>query len=643
MAEESGGSHAPRPAESSAALLAAALGALSGSGKVEQLIERQIELADLQIEDIKRDDTLRRWSLRFSNASAVMKVSFELAVALLFLAVASVVLGAMWSAHEARGLVIEPFQVPQSLAERGLSGQVVASRLLDKLADLQDSTDSLRAPNSYANNWGNDIKVQIPDTGVSIGEFNRYLRQWLGNETHITGEIWRTDTGIAVVARAGADAGVVFTGRESDLDALIEKAAAAVFEKTQPYRYAVHLANTGGDPAPIVARLAATGEPREQAWAYSLWSNTDYQNGDWRAALAKNERAQALDPQNTLAWENHGETERELGRDEPALSDFRKTLEIAESGRSDLNPAKLQVATLFIHANINQKLGAFLDDVALLTRIEQLPSYALSAKGSSLVKIADYGWLHDRASLDRQIAYGRAVAGDAPAYRDFLLTYSLQGRAMAGDWPGTIAVYREIAQTAAQPAFTATRRILLPGQGAAYYALALAGTGQFAQAETVIGATPRDCDICLRVRGRIAAMQKRWGRADFWFASEVKNAPSIPFGYSDWGMMKLAEGNADAAIAQFRIATDKGPRFADPVEGWGEALMIQNRSDLALAKFAAAARLAPNWGRLHLKWGEALFYAGHKDEARAQFAIASSLYLSDAEKSELARMRVAHG
>jgi len=29
----------------------------------------------------------------------------------------------------------------------------------------------------HANNWGGDIKVEIPKTGVSIVEFHRFLRE----------------------------------------------------------------------------------------------------------------------------------------------------------------------------------------------------------------------------------------------------------------------------------------------------------------------------------------------------------------------------------------------------------------------------------------------------------------------------------
>ena len=93
----------------------------------------------------------------------------------------------------------------------------------------------------------------------------------------------------------------------------------------------------------------------------------------------------------------------------------------------------------------------------------------------------------------------------------------------------------------------------------------------------------------------------------------------------------------DEAIAKFTIANQKGPHFADPLEGWGEALMAKNQSHLALEKFAEAEKYAPNWGRLHLKWGEALVYAGKKDEAAKQFARAAQLDLTPSEKAELAK------
>ena len=166
-------------------------------------------------------------------------VLLRVATAVVGIAVAAGLGLMVWDAAHSRGLLIEPFSVPPDMASRGLTGEVVAAQLLDKLAILGTS-ESSRSTQSYANNWGNDIKVEIPETGVSISELERFLRGWLGHDTRISGEVYHTASGIAVTARAGAN-GATFTGAESDLDALVQKSAEHVFESTQPYRYANYL------------------------------------------------------------------------------------------------------------------------------------------------------------------------------------------------------------------------------------------------------------------------------------------------------------------------------------------------------------------------------------------------------------------
>jgi tetratricopeptide (TPR) repeat protein len=131
--------------------------------------------------------------------------------------------------------------------------------------------------------------------------------------------------------------------------------------------------------------------------------------------------------------------------------------------------------------------------------------------------------------------------------------------------------------------------------------------------------------------------EKQPGKADYWFARATHDAPSSPIAYHEWGKALLGRGQADAAIAKFTLANQKGPHFADALEGWGEALMAKNQSHKALAKFAETEKYAPNWGRLHLKWGEALAYTGKKDEAKARFARAATLDLTLSEKTELTR------
>jgi len=146
------------------------------------------------------------------------------------------------------------------------------------------------------------------------------------------------------------------------------------------------------------------------------------------------------------------------------------------------------------------------------------------------------------------------------------------------------------------------------GLAALHAALAEARTGDVRSARQEIDRTPRDCTLCLRVRGDIDAAQKNWAGTAFWFEDSVRRAPSIPFAYADWGAMLLHNGDYDDAIAKFGVAHEKGPHFADPLEMWGEALM----------------------------------YVGRRDEAKEQFSLASHLDLNAADAAALARLVAAH-
>lgn len=180
--------------------------------------------------------------VRLQAFSERMGAGLKLLIGLAGLVLAAVLGSLVWSASQERGLVIEPFSVPPEFAERGVTGQVVASRLLDRLGSLNAQTYSFREPSTYANNWNGDIKVQIPQTGISVGELRRYLVDWLGKQTTVSGELYRTPDGLSLVARAGTATATPQTGPdERALDAMIQAAAEQIYATTQPYRYALWL------------------------------------------------------------------------------------------------------------------------------------------------------------------------------------------------------------------------------------------------------------------------------------------------------------------------------------------------------------------------------------------------------------------
>jgi transcriptional regulator GlxA family with amidase domain/tetratricopeptide (TPR) repeat protein len=262
--------------------------------------------------------------------------------------VVAVALGlAVWSAANERGLVVSAFSVPPDLAARGITGQVVAQRLLDKLSEMQAGTVSSRAPSTFANDWNGDIKVEIPQTGVSVGELRHLLVKWLGHQTEISGEVIRSPAGLAITARTGTEAAKPHQGPDAQLDALIQQAAEDIYASTQPYRYAIFLRHKG-DPdsvakaKAILVALSRTGDKTDRLWAFAGLNLILQSEGDNAGAIRATDRGIALDPRFNLLYANRAGAESGLGHDEAALADNSRALAtLLSDGRRYMEPAAL--------------------------------------------------------------------------------------------------------------------------------------------------------------------------------------------------------------------------------------------------------------------------------------------------------------
>jgi len=645
--EELGGSAPDTAMAATAMALDAAERDPSLKRKTEVFLDAQVSLIDLHKHHLHEQFK----HLRLRILEQRLGVLLRAMTAIVGLAIAIGLGAAIWSAAHDDSLVIEAFSVPPDMAERGLTGQAVAAQLQDKLAAMQNATKSARPAESYSNNWGNDIKVQIPETGVSIGQFYGLLVTWLGRETHITGEVFHAATGIAITARGGSEGGGMVTGAEADFDKLLQQAAEKIYLRTQPYRYAVYLESSG--PAQydrvreILQHLAAQNSQRERAWAYIGLAVLDYQVGDLRQGIMDAHRALALAPDFAMAYENLDSDEAVLGHDEASLAAAQSAVEVLQRGRNvDMSDLARSVSLPLEQSDVDFALNDFAAALRDGEEITQLPDFNGSVEYARQANAVVQALLHSGAA-------SRGAWRDLPPSRDPLTLSTRDGTKILvdywlGDWSAFLAEAPALERDWAKQSLAAgasarlndvmSRRLIWP-----YIAGAMAMVGDFKGAHALIDKTPLDCYTCVRNRADIDAAERNWGGAEYWFEHAVRQAPSIPLGYLHWGRMLLAKGDFDGAIAKFKTANDKGPHFADPLELWGEALIAKNRSDLALAKFAEADKYAPNWGRLHLKWGEALLWSGDKNGAAKQFATASRLDLSAADKSTLARMGAKHG
>jgi tetratricopeptide (TPR) repeat protein len=594
-------------------------------------VNNQSSLIDIQKHHLQEQFGPQFRQLHLGVWEKRLGVLLRIATAFTGVAVAAGVAFLVWNASASNDLVIDSFQVPPDLAAKGLSGPVVAAKLSDKIAAMQAETVSSRPAKSYAG-LSDGLKLEIPETGISLSELDRFLRQQLGHDLHIGGEMVQTDKGVALTARVGADSATV-AGAESDVDTMLQALAEQVYRKTQPYRFAVWLEGHGRiqEAAAIFRTMATSGPVGERPWAYNGWGNLTAQFQSEAAALALFARGQVADPDFYPPILNISGIERHLGRIQASQRDNARALELLVAhGRTYARPQSLT------NTEDNIRGWAFRYHGALLEAAEQFRQ-AIANGGNGAIPLAeDLTALHEPGQARAALADRNPAANDAG--RTAMAVNFLHARLAialeAQNWPDLMAAYGSLSPLLAQsPGFAEIRRTFFDP----LVAVAEAHMGQFVAAQARLGPMPADCYPCLIARAQVAALQRQNARADWWFARAAAAAPSMPFADSDWGHALLAHGEPDAAIAKFTAASQKGPHFADPLEIWSEALMAKNQSHLALAKFEEADNYAPNWGRLHLKWGEALVYAGKRDEARAQFARAAHLDLTPAEKAELAR------
>ena len=641
------------PIETSAAAVALALGRTSRTNEAldedaRVFLREQTELVRLQKEHLheQRSVVLSRQSL--GRLKDLFSLSLQAMTAVIGVGVV-ILIGAMaWQAHSDHGLVVEAFSVPPDLARDGLTGQVVGARFLDKLQAMQSATQSDRPANTFTNNWGGDIKLEIPETGLTFGEFEKLLHDKLGHASHVTGEVYKTPAGVALTARLGDGSPKVFEGPEANLDALEQQAAEAVYRSSQPYRFAAYLEQHGrvDEAFQVISDLAVNGPLSERGWAYAQWSVFDLNDhGDLAAAKAHAQRAITMGGDASLTAEiSLVNEETWAGHDQAAL-DVSRILELrAQRPTPGTTNLYFQENRLVSIAWLATLTGDHRSAAEEWMRAARTPDYMNMAVLAPALAATDYEMDHDPRSAREAMTLsgGASDASLMPANAIWAFN-ALPGywaAAEAGDWAGALAharatdawleqnasglkVYNLMRQTWIQP----------------LEALAQARTGDVAGATALIMTTPADCYLCVRVRGLIAAQARDWTTAARWFEEAARQAPALPFAYSDWGGMLLAKGDLDGALAKFARAHATSPHFADPEELRGEALVRKGDVPGAAEAFAAADKDAPRWGRNHLLWGEALARLGRRDEARAQFDVAAGLELAADDRAELAKAR----
>src|ERR1700687_4538758 len=145
--------------------------------KTEAFLSEQTELLKVQKEHLKDEHAARLRYLRgqarevdLRRLGLRLRVGFQLFLVLTAAAIGVGTVVLIRDAVTSRSVVIDAFDAPAALAASGLSGKVVAAGLLDVLTRMQAATRGTGENKALSSAWTNDISIEVPETGVSIGQ-----------------------------------------------------------------------------------------------------------------------------------------------------------------------------------------------------------------------------------------------------------------------------------------------------------------------------------------------------------------------------------------------------------------------------------------------------------------------------------------
>ena len=218
-------------------------------------------------------------------------------------------------------VLIEPIAVPEALLARGMTSEVVASRLWD---GLRDATQLARTSKASVDAIPNSQRVQfsVPDVGISMDSIVRQTRQFFNAyQTRIAGEFVCADVACAPegmrlrlrVLRGASDVIDLPPVGDQDLRTYFTTAAIQILTVLDPFVAVSAISETEPVRATALARRLIRQHHPDAKWAHNLIGNLRSTAEDYRPALAEYRAALALDPDFTIAHANAARALRQLG------------------------------------------------------------------------------------------------------------------------------------------------------------------------------------------------------------------------------------------------------------------------------------------------------------------------------------------
>jgi tetratricopeptide (TPR) repeat protein len=590
----------PESPAGSEAFAAAVASRLSGNDPqvardTSLFLKRQAQLLQIQAEHLKDEHALRlahlHNQLREENVRRLglrLRVSFQLLLVLVATVIGVGIAIMIRDAVTSRRVVVEPFEIADNVAAHVPSGKIVAGELLDELSRLQNETRSSAAARGLSGAWTSNIRLDVPETGISIEEISRLLKERFGHDVHIDGDLIQTPTGgLALTIRGNGVPPKTFSGTAMELDKLTVAAAEYVYSKSQPVRWAYYLQNMGRNQDAIAFCRAAVGSAsvEDQPYLLNVWANTiNNTGGSAHEALALYRAALKLKPDYWIGYNNVMNELWILGDEEGAWRTGEYMLKAA-GGRPGRAP-ELYYQNL---DTLTWNLGVWLNSTVADAEANAGVGTGLTTSGPAIADIQSR--LHDTEAADLAI---KTMTEDPHDPTIGAMAHWVRGRLAAedGDTAKAVTEMEAFAAANADPVVSTSN----PGYSC-WVAPAEEAAGHPDRADATLKAAGTFVD-CYRFRADFLDGRGDWPGAQRAYADAVALAPDLPAAYYSWGVALGRHGELAGAEEKLKDANQRGPHWADPLKAWGDVLLKQGRSREALSKYDQALKFAPNWKQL---------------------------------------------
>jgi hypothetical protein len=261
---------------------------------------------------------------------------------------------------------VAPIQVPASLAETGLTPEVVALRLLDQIAAAERVVTSERVVRPHVELVGQKPDFNVPIAGISLRSLADIARNLLGiAPRRVSGEIILNENKLKLRLRLAGQGQIADIGgfAPNQVDELLAAGAPEVWRFVFPKLYAWHLAQSLGVETEVRERLTRMLlldglDADAESTVRALIGRSFLRSGRGEEAYALFSALIAKKPQDGGFIYGRGRAQFLMGRLDEAMQDYARA-------------RQLDPAAFWIHTGVAQVIRARGDYAKALEEIDK--------------------------------------------------------------------------------------------------------------------------------------------------------------------------------------------------------------------------------------------------------------------------------